>query len=127
MTAIARLAAVSLDAHDPSVLSSFYQELLGLEVSYETPDFVALKGAPTLITIQRVSDLPPVSWPEGPIPKQIHLEFGVDDLDLAERAAIDVGARLAEVQPSPDRWRVMLDPAGHPFCLTTLVPEATAS
>jgi catechol-2,3-dioxygenase len=121
MTAIARLAAVSLDARDPSVLSRFYQKMLGLEVSFESPDFVALKGASTLITIQRVTDLPPVSWPEGPIPKQIHLEFGVDDLDLAERAAIDVGARLAEVQPSPDRWRVMLDPAGHPFCLTTLV------
>jgi catechol 2,3-dioxygenase-like lactoylglutathione lyase family enzyme len=123
MAAIARLAAVSLDARDPSALSRFYQDLLGLEVYFESPDFVALRGAPTLITIQRVTDLPPVSWPEGPIPKQMHLEFGVDDLDAAERAAIAVGARLAEVQPSPDRWRVMLDPAGHPFCLTTLVPE----
>jgi hypothetical protein len=27
------------------------------------------------------------------------------------------------VQPSPDRWRVLIDPAGHPFCLTTLIPE----
>jgi catechol 2,3-dioxygenase-like lactoylglutathione lyase family enzyme len=123
MAAIARLAAVSLDARDPSVLSRFYQDLLGLEVYFESPDFVALRGAPTLITIQRVTDLPPVSWPEGPIPKQIHLEFAVDDLEEAERAAIGVGARVADEQPSPDRWRVLLDPAGHPFCRTTLVPE----
>jgi hypothetical protein len=25
--------------------------------------------------------------------------------------------RLAGVQPRPDRFRVMIDPAGHPFCL----------
>ena len=22
-----------------------------------------------------------------------------------------------ELQPSPDLWRVLLDPAGHPFCI----------
>lgn len=27
-------------------------------------------------------------------------------------------------QPAPDRWRVLIDPAGHPFCITTLIPEA---
>jgi hypothetical protein len=29
----------------------------------------------------------------------------------------------ADVQPSPDRWRVLLDPAGHPFCLSVQIPE----
>jgi hypothetical protein len=31
--------------------------------------------------------------------------------------AIRLGARQADQQPRPRRWRVMLDPAGHPFCL----------
>jgi hypothetical protein len=31
-------------------------------------------------------------------------------------------ATLAAVQPAPDRWRVLFDPAGHPFCLTTQIP-----
>jgi catechol 2,3-dioxygenase-like lactoylglutathione lyase family enzyme len=123
MTAIARLGAVSLDAPDPAALSRFYQDVLGVEVMFSSPDFVALKGASTLLTIQRVADLPAVSWPDGPVPKQIHLEFSVDDLDAAEKAVLAAGAVKADVQPAPDRWRVLIDPAGHPFCLTTLIPK----
>jgi hypothetical protein len=44
----------------------------------------------------------------------------VDDLDAAEKAALDAGATKAEHQPEPDRWRVFLDPAGHPFCVTNM-------
>jgi hypothetical protein len=33
-----------------------------------------------------------------------------------------VGVRTDWVWPAPDRWRVLLDPAGHPFCLTTQIP-----
>ncbi len=28
------------------------------------------------------------------------------------------GATKPEYQPGADRWRVLTDPAGHPFCLT---------
>jgi hypothetical protein len=52
--------------------------------------------------------------------KQFHLDLAVDDLDEAERAALGVGATKAEHQPEPDRWRVLLDPAGHPFCVTNM-------
>lgn len=37
--------------------------------------------------------------------------------------AIRLGARRAAEQPAPDRYRVLLDPAGHPFCLSTQIPE----
>ncbi|MBC7301497.1 MAG: hypothetical protein H5T78_11130 [Nocardia sp.] len=36
----------------------------------------------------------------------------------SEAAAIGCGAVKAQFQPAPDRWRVLLDPSGHPFCLT---------
>ncbi|MCR6704763.1 MAG: hypothetical protein NVV66_18580, partial [Cellulomonas sp.] len=36
--------------------------------------------------------------------------------------AVALGARLADPQPDP-RWRVLLDPAGHPFCITTVAPR----
>jgi hypothetical protein len=36
---------------------------------------------------------------------------------------VAIGGRKAGVQPDPDHWRVLLDPAGHPFCLTTLLPD----
>ncbi|MGZ4735335.1 MAG: hypothetical protein ACXV8R_07005 [Acidimicrobiia bacterium] len=29
-----------------------------------------------------------------------------------------------DAQPSPELWRVLVDPAGHPFCITTLIPDA---
>jgi hypothetical protein len=43
--------------------------------------------------------------------------------DIAFTAEAErLGARPAATQPAPDRWRVMFDPAGHPFCLTTQIP-----
>jgi hypothetical protein len=46
----------------------------------------------------------------------IHLDIRVDDLDAAVAHALAAGARLAEHQPRSD-LRIMLGPAGHPFCL----------
>ncbi len=124
MTAIARLAAVSLDTSDPAELATFYRQLLDLEAVFESEDFVALKGAGVLLTMQRVDDHRTPDWPTGSVPKQLHLELAVDDLDEAEARALAIGAVKADVQPQPDGWRVLLDPAGHPFCITTLIPDA---
>ena len=60
----------------------------------------------------------PPAWPAVPGEQQmmIHLDIEVDDLDVGVAWAIEAGATLAEHQPQDD-VRVMLDPAGHPFCL----------
>ena len=121
--ATARLAAVSLDTDDPAGLAAFYRGLLGLEVMFESTDFVALQGAAVLLTVQRVADHVQPDWPSGPVGKQIHLELAVSDLDAAEAEAVSLGATKAEVQPNPGGWRVLIDPAGHPFCVTTLIPD----
>lgn len=123
MAAIARLGAVSLDCDDPAELAEFWKEVLGLETFFESDTFVALKGADVLLTFQKVDRHVAADWPEGPAPKQIHLELAVDDLEEAEAHAIAVGAVKAELQPDPDKWRVLIDPAGHPFCITSLIPE----
>lgn len=50
----------------------------------------------------------------------MHVETGVEDMEAAVAYAVAVGARVAPHQPpdrSPELLRVMLDPAGHPFCL----------
>jgi hypothetical protein len=44
----------------------------------------------------------------------------LNDIDVAVARAVALGARQAEYQADPSRWRVLLDPAGHPFCLTTV-------
>ena len=60
----------------------------------------------------------PPAWPAGPgDPRmQLHLDVRVDDLAAAVDFARSLGAVQAEFQPQDD-VRVMLDPAGHPFCL----------
>jgi hypothetical protein len=52
----------------------------------------------------------------------IHLDIEVDDLERETARAVAEGARLAEFQPQDD-VRVLLDPAGHPFCLYTETPQ----
>ncbi|WP_414719043.1 VOC family protein [Streptomyces sp.] len=43
-------------------------------------------------------------------------------LDATQERMLTLGAVLPSFQPRPDVWRVLLDPAGHPFCLPT--PES---
>jgi catechol 2,3-dioxygenase-like lactoylglutathione lyase family enzyme len=124
MAAIAKLGAVSLDCDDPAALAQFYVALLGMEIGFESDDFIALQGGPLWLTFQRVADHRPATWPVGATPKQLHLELAVDDLDAAEAAALAIGAVKADTQPSSESWRVLIDPAGHPFCVTTLIPAA---
>jgi catechol 2,3-dioxygenase-like lactoylglutathione lyase family enzyme len=62
---------------------------------------------------------PPV-WPEreGGQTKMLHLDLQVADLEAGVAHALDAGATLCEHQPQAG-VRVLLDPAGHPFCLFT--------
>ena len=55
--------------------------------------------------------------------KQVHLGLAVDDLEGTSARAIELGARFADEQPAADRYLVLIDPAGHPFCLTTQIPD----
>jgi hypothetical protein len=61
-------------------------------------------------------------WPEesGAQAKMMHLEILVEDLDQAIEVILRGGGDEAPHQPGDrdrSRLRVMLDPAGHPFCL----------
>ena len=70
------------------------------------------------LAIQKAEVYEPPVWPpaEGTQGMQLHLDFEVADLAAATEHAIELGATLAEHQPQDD-VRVLLDPAGHPFCL----------
>jgi hypothetical protein len=122
MTVSLRLAAVSLDCADPLELATFYSRLTGYEITFSNDDFVAL-GGDIYLTTQRVEGYQPPTWPDMERAKQVHLDFATDDLDGAQQIAVALGATIAEQQPRPESWRVLLDPAGHPFCFTTLIPD----
>ena len=46
----------------------------------------------------------------------MHLDVQVGELDAAVAEAVALGASVAAHQPQ-ENVRVLLDPAGHPFCL----------
>lgn len=87
-----RFVAVSLDCADPAELAEFYLRLLGGRL---------------------------LVWPGSSI---VHLDLTAgDELEEPVRRAVALGARRADPQPGTG-WTVLLDPAGHPFCITTYTP-----
>jgi hypothetical protein len=117
--ALARLGQICLDCDDPAVLAAFWAALLGGEVGPVDDDVVVVGSRVIALAALRVPGYQPPTWPSGEVQKQLHLDLAVaaGGLDAAEAEAIRLGARRADEQPRPRRWRVMLDPAGHPFCL----------
>ncbi|MCW2790905.1 MAG: hypothetical protein JWO76_3 [Nocardioides sp.] len=115
-----RLSSTVLGTPDPRGLASFYRELLGWEVRADREEWVVLKpadGGPGL-AFQREDNHVPPTWPAAPGEQQMqsHLDIGVGDLAAGVQRAQPLGATLASYQPQDD-VRVLLDPAGHPFCL----------
>jgi len=124
MTTYPYLSNTVLGTPDPSGLAEFYRLLLGWvyrdedHASDET--WVVIKppeGGPGLSSQLETEHEPP-AWPteRGTQQMQLHLDLGVQDLPAEVARAEALGARPAQWQPQDD-VRVMLDPAGHPFCL----------
>jgi hypothetical protein len=118
-----RRVFVTLDCSEPRPLAEFWAALLDGEVVFVTEQAVGVRSEQVWLSAMRVDGYRPPTWPDDSVPKQIHLDLGVDDLTAAVAEAERLGAVAAEFQPAPDARRIMLDPAGHPFCLTTGVPK----
>ena len=130
-----RLLQVVLDATDARELAEFYRRLLGLRYrpGDEPPapghpdpqgqDWLVLRNADgAQVAFQQVPSLPRATWPEGPVPQQLHLDLSVPtraELDAQHERALALGARLLEddADDPQEPLRVYADPAGHPFCI----------
>jgi len=119
----AKLQCVVLDCADVDELSRFYRSLLGGDLNRPDPRWSLDDDWATLhledgsvLAFQRVADHRPPRWPDPAHPQQLHLDLAVDDLDQAQAAAVANGATLLNA-PDDRSWRVLADPAGHPFCL----------
>jgi catechol-2,3-dioxygenase len=118
-----RIGAVALDCDDHKQLGMFYSRLLDTDIVYETDGLCLLRVDGLWLATKRVPNYSPPTWPDPAGPQQEHFDFAVEDLDAAEAVALEAGASKATLQPAPDHWRVMLDPAGHPFCLNAHLPD----
>ncbi len=121
---------VVLGCADASALAHFYERLLGWTVFTDTTDWATLapsKDAGYNLAFQREEHHVRPVWPgeAGAQQMQLHLDLEVDDLDQAVAWAVQCGAELASLQPQQD-VRVLVDPAGHPFCVY-LDPQDTAA
>jgi hypothetical protein len=130
-----KLLQVVLDATDARELAEFYRRLLGL--TYRPGDEPPAPGQPdpqgrewlvlrnaggAQVAFQQVPALPRATWPEGPVPQQLHLDLSVParaELDAQHERALALGAQLLEDDADdPDEpLRIYADPAGHPFCI----------
>jgi catechol 2,3-dioxygenase-like lactoylglutathione lyase family enzyme len=126
------VSSVVLGAADPRELAAFYHRLPGWAVAEEypaRPGYPAADGWAILrpppgeaglrgLAVQWEPDYLPPAWPPAPGEPQMmmHLDIAVDDLEAGAAWALQAGATLAGHQPQ-EHVRVLLDPAGHPFCL----------
>src|SRR4030081_917839 len=125
-----RIASVVLGAPNPRTLATFYQRLLGGTIVADYParpgfppedgwamlrpaDQAGLRG----LAIQWEPDYVAPVWPPAPGGPQMMLLLAsaAGALEPAAAGAVGAGAPLAAAQPQ-QHVRVLLDPAGHPFC-----------
>lgn len=110
----------ALEAPDPAALGAFYSSLLDWPIVHQEPGATVIKRPQdgVFMVFQQADGYVPPTWPPEPGAQRpmMHLDVEVDDLDAAVADAVAAGARVADHQPRPN-VRVLLDPAGHPFCL----------
>jgi catechol 2,3-dioxygenase-like lactoylglutathione lyase family enzyme len=125
------VTSVTIGAPAPRELAAFYAQLLGWPVTASDPARPGMppedgwaqirppasQQGPTL-NFEYEAKFARPAWPaaDGAQNATQHLDIAVGDLEATVQWAIAAGAVLADVQPQED-VRVMLDPAGHPFCL----------
>ena len=125
------VTSVTIGAPAPLELAAFYARMLGWPIAVEEP---ARPGYPPedgwaqmrppdgkigpRLNFEYEAEYTRPVWPSEPGQQHttIHLDIAVEDLGAAVAWAIEAGAALAEYQPQ-ENVRVMIDPAGHPFCL----------
>ena len=129
-----RLVQTVLDCTNARELAEFYRQLLGYR--YRPGDEAPADGRPdnadwlvlrdssgtNRLAFQLVERLPQATWPEGPVPQQLHLDLSVptlEEFNAQHERALALGAKvLRDRSDDPlEPLRVYADPAGHPFCI----------
>ncbi|MGW1348677.1 VOC family protein [Streptomyces sp. NPDC002409] len=110
----------TVEAPDPGASARFYAGLLDWRVGHEEPGTSVVAASPEgpFLVFQRADGYRAPVWPpvDGEQRPMMHFDFQVGDLDSAVAATVALGATVAEHQPQ-ENVRVLLDPAGRPFCL----------
>lgn len=134
MSAYPVLMHTAIDATDCRALAEFYRRFLGLRYrpgdtppadgNDEGADWLVLldEEGNRVLAFNEVDSLTRPTWPSDEVPKQMHHDFcvsNVDELRRQRRRAEGLGATLLHDRTDePDEpLYVLADPAGHPFCI----------
>jgi hypothetical protein len=119
---IKSIIGIGFDCLNANDLADFYVQITGWTKEISSDEWAALRTPEGLLLVfQTVENYTPPVWPwaDGEQQQMAHIDFLVDDLQAAEVLAMQNGARKSDVQFF-DTSTVMFDPAGHPFCLSTV-------
>lgn len=119
---LSSIIGIAFDCLNANELADFYVKLSGWKKEISGDGFAALRTPQgILLVFQTVENYEPPVWPwqNGKQQQMAHIDFKVDNLQKAEEHALKCGAKKADTQYY-DTSSVMFDPAGHPFCLSTV-------
>jgi hypothetical protein len=114
-----KLSTVALECPNAGEPAAFYAEITGGRVTFRHDSWATVRCPGGRIDFQTAPGYRPPVWPGAASSMQMHLDFDVVALDAAEERVLAAGATKYDIQPN-DHCRVFADPAGHPFCLSTL-------
>ena len=119
---ITSIVGIAFDCPKANDLADFYRLMTGWKKEIESDEWAALRTPEgILLVFQAVDDYVPPVWPwkNGEQQQMAHIDFKVANLKEAEELALKYGATKSDVQYYSTST-VMFDPAGHPFCLSTI-------
>lgn len=119
---IKSIIGIAFDCPNANDLADFYVQLSGWKKEISSDEWAAIRTPEGILLVFQTVDNyehPVWPWENGKQQQMAHIDFYVDNLEEAVANASKCGARKAEVQYY-ETSTVMFDPAGHPFCLSTV-------
>ena len=114
---------IVFDARDIEAESRFWAGLLGGLVHRDEQWHSIVVDGEWVMGVQLAPNQVTPDWPSGPQQQQVHLDLHVDDLEAAERLAVELGGHLLQPAKKPadnpdgdEMFAVYASPAGHPLC-----------
>ena len=94
---------IVFDARDIEAESRFWAGLLGGLVHRDEQWHSIVVDGEWVMGVQLAPNQVTPDWPSGPQQQQVHLDLHVDDLEAAERLAVELGGHLLQT-PKQSGW-----------------------
>jgi hypothetical protein len=104
------IKTVCVDCADPEQLSTWWQGLVGGDLSVDDDGDVRLETGTVPLLFLQVAEAKTIK-------NRLHLDLRVTDYEGAQRRALELGATTADDVYQGDDWRVFRDPEGNEFCI----------